>query len=160
LKQLKLNKKIQLKEERKNTLKKVLSDNKLELKEYGDCYSYIHTGYPEPSAIIETELVQNQEKNKRRIELAQHLSNKNIMYDESIDYCRDYVYNIGFRSLQETIRMVEMEQFLLTKTEYKKYIPLYDKQIAREMAIRQYYKHISDPDNDNDYVSIVVDFNI
>lgn len=132
---------------REKILKNYFNENKLELKPYGDCYSYINNGYPSLNEIAKNEIKKNEQKNSKFLELTRELSKLNIPFDESCNICYEYINNIGCRNLQETIRMVELEYFLKTKTCYNKYLKKYGKDISREYAIRQYMLN-----NNKDYI--------
>lgn len=139
---IKKNNLLKTKNENKKMREKIITnyfnDNKLELKPYGDCYSYINNGYPSLNEIAKNEIKKNEQKNLKYLELTKELSKLNIPFDESCNMCYEYINNVGCRNLQETIRMVELEYFLKTKTSYNKYMKKYGKDISREYAIRQY----------------------
>lgn len=123
---------------RKELITNYFSINKLQLKPFGDCYSFINNGYPSLSEIAKNEIKKNEQKNEKYIQLARELSKINIPFDESCNICYEYINNIGYRNLNETIRMIELEYFLKTKTNYNNYIKKYGKELSREYAIRQY----------------------
>lgn len=97
--------------ERKNDLMTHFLDNKLEYKEYGDCYLYVKYGKPPIDEIIENEKKKIRIKNKRRIKLAEKLSERNIDFDENNKLCHDYINNIGCNGLHDTIRLIEIENY-------------------------------------------------
>ena len=150
---IKKDKLLKIKNENKKIREEIISEyfnnNKLELKPYGDCYSFINNGYPPLNEIAKNEIKKNEQKNTRYLELARELSKLNISLDESCNICYEYINNIGCRNLQETVRMVELEYFLQTKTKYNKFVKKYGKEISREYAIRQY---MLNNNNDNDSI--------
>src|SRR5439155_1854984 len=83
-KKLKIQKNNNLIADREQKLKESFQLNKLEFKNYGDCYSYIHYGEPTLEIVMENELKKINEKNSRRIILANELKKININLDESL----------------------------------------------------------------------------
>ena len=162
--ELKKNKLLQIKNENKKIREELIieyfNNNKLELKPYGDCYSFINNGYPPLNEIIQNEINKNEQKNIKRNELATELYKLNITYDESLDECYKYINNIGCRNLQETVRMIELDHFLQTKTNYNDYIEIHGKELAREYAIRQYMLNRDKNDNiiNNIKMDVTVNF--
>ena len=123
---------------RKELITNYFNINKLQLKPFGDCYSFINNGYPSLNEIAKNEMKKNEQKNEKCVELARELSKIKIPFDESCNICYEYVNNIGYRNLNETVRMIELEYFLKTKTNYNNYVKKYGKELSREYAIRQY----------------------
>lgn len=148
---LKKNKILKIKNENKKIREEIISqyfdNNKLELKPYGDCYSFINNGYPPLNEIAQNEIKKNEQKNKKYLELAKELSKLNIQLDDSCTICYEYINNIGCRNLRETVRMVELDNFLQTKTKYNKFVKKYGKDVSREFAIRQYMSSKNDDDD-------------
>lgn len=105
---------------RKDELLEILTANKLELKNYGDCYSYIHFGTPSIDDIIINSLNNLNDKQNRRIELSTELSKYYIKFDEKNSYCCDYVNNIGCSDLNSTIENIVMSHYGYVNKEYKK----------------------------------------
>jgi len=124
---------------RRDELITAFKNNKLKIKNYGDCYSYIVNGTPSLDVVIERELGKLTVQNDRRIKLANKLSKLSIPLDESIKACYNYINNIGYKTLHETIRDIEMEHFFKTNTNYIELKKVYlDDGVARDIALKQY----------------------
>lgn len=146
-----INKKNRLAEERKNNkennkikreheIKNAFMMNKLEFKNYGDAYSYIHYGKPSLDEVITNEINKMRQKMDRRVKLSNELSKLNIILDESIGPCYEYVNSITTKSLEDNVRNIEIEHFLKCKTDYIKLKNKFNDKIARELAICNYVK--------------------
>ena len=132
-----------LKLKRENEIKEIFNLNKLEFKNYGDCYSYINYGKPDIETIIKNEINKTNEKNKRRIKLSNELSKLDIPFDETLKPCYEYVNNIGTREFNDVIRATEVEYFLRTRTQYGELCKKFDNETAKEIAMRNYSgKHL------------------
>jgi len=116
--EIKNNNKLQLINNRKEYLKNLFELNKLEFKTYGNCYSYINYGKPDPKIIIENEIKKNKEIIKRKIELIVELYKNNIEYNENIKICYDYIYNYTNLELKEIINELK-EYNIINKTKNK-----------------------------------------
>jgi hypothetical protein len=136
--ELKLKKSSDNKSEREKKLKESLFLNKLEYKNYGDCYSFIHYGQPSLNTVIENELKKNINKNERRIELASELIKFNISLDETLTSCYEFINNLNSKSLDETIKSIQVEYFLKYDTEYEKLSRIYDSNKAQNIVIEKY----------------------
>lgn len=131
-----------IKEERKNELLQKLKENKLQYKDYGDCYSYVHYGTPNLDQVIQNEITKLEKKNKRRIRLARELAKIEINFNESLSSCYNYINKVGpHKSLKETIRSIEIEYFLKYNTEFEKIKNDLDSEEAKEKAIQNYYNN-------------------
>lgn len=87
-------KKEEVKNKREKELRMIFLDNKLEFKNYGYCYSYIHYGKPSLEEVLEKEIESINDQNDRRIKLAKELSNYGLLLDETNKYCYEYIYGI------------------------------------------------------------------
>jgi len=134
-------KSLKLKEERKNEIIKLFRNHKLKFKYIGDSYSYINYGKPSIEYILENEQKKIMKKNKRRIKLAKHLMKLNIPLDENIEACHNYINMIGCLSLNETIKEIEIEHFLLENTNYKDILINNKKEKAQSLAFEEYMKN-------------------
>jgi hypothetical protein len=126
--------------DREIELKKVLKDNKLEYKNHGDCYSYIMYGYPSIQNIVEDQLKNIQQIGKRRIELAEQLSNKGLPFCEKDPDCYKYINNLACKTLEDVIKSVEIKYFLENDTDYLKLLEKYPECKAKDIAIRNFIK--------------------
>ena len=98
-----------IKNEREHKLRMLFDYHKLEYKNYGDCYSYIHYGKPCLEDVLSNELKKVNEKFSRKMLLANKLSNLNIPLDESLQSCYEYINNLGSGTLNETVKNIEIE---------------------------------------------------
>lgn len=137
-KQLKIQKNNNIKANREKLLKDCFLLNKIEFKNYGDCYSYINYGKPDLEIVLQNELNKINEKNSRRIKLANELKNLNINLDESLTSCYEYINKIGNKPLKEILRNIEIEHFLKYKTDYDELCKIYNHSKAKDLAIRKY----------------------
>jgi len=108
-KDIKITKQNNSKLDRENKLREALIINKLEYKNYGDCYSYIHYGKPSLETVIFNELKKNQEKSNRRTILAMELNKLGLTLDESIPLHYEFINNLNDKSLWEVINCVKKE---------------------------------------------------
>lgn len=125
--------------QREIILKEALAINKLEYKNYGDCFSFIHYGKPSLEEVLTNELKKANIKHNRRVLLASRLKEYNIELDESLKSCYNYVNNIGCNVIDEVIKAIEIEHFLKYKTNYDKLCKIYNQEIAKEKAIVEYF---------------------
>lgn len=91
-------------EKRKKLLKQLFEENKLELKNNGDCYSYIYYGDPSIEDVINNELNKCSEKSKRRIILAEKLDKKGIELDENNFYVKGFINGTSTLNLSQTVK--------------------------------------------------------
>ena len=137
----------------------MFKNNKLEFKNYGDAYSYIHYGKPSLENIINDELDKNKQKNTRRMMLAKELHKLNIPLDETLNSCYEYINNINNKPIEDVVRHIEIENFLKHKTNYNELRKKYNDVTAKEIAIRNYARTQQLPTNiNNSYRNIKIDF--
>lgn len=147
--QLLINKKNEIKEiknqkiestklQRELKIRETFQMNKLEFKNYGDAYTYIHYGKPDLNTVVNNELIKISQKNARCLKLANKLKQLNIPIDESLKSCYEYINNIGTDSLEDIVRHIEVEHFLKYNTTYDELCKKYDIKTAKELAIRKY----------------------
>ena len=127
-----------IKEFREKEIREILKNNKLEFKNCGDIYSYIHYGKPDINTVINNTLDKLKEKNNRRQILSQELNKYNIPYDETYKGCYEYINNIGTKEFIDIIRSIEVEHFLRTETNYLELRKKYDHGLAQEIAMQQW----------------------
>ena len=134
---------------RKNCLIQALRDNKLEFKWYGDCYTYVMYDCPSLEEVINNELIRMHRKTKRKFKLASKLHKCNIVLDESLPSCYNYINNVGCKSLQEIVRDVEIEHFFKYKTDCDKLIKNSNMSLteARDVSLKKYLESLSDSSN-------------
>lgn len=116
------NKKENKRKQRKKELINEFMINKLSYNNVGDAYSYINYGKPSLREVINNELKRLTEEQDRRIKLADKLNEYNLPFDENNKYCREYIYNIGWRNFYETIRAIEMDIFINNNKDNKEII--------------------------------------
>lgn len=139
IKQEQKNTKIQdIKNIREQKLKEELKRNKLEFKNHGNFYSFIHYGIPELKTLINNELQKNKEKMERRTILSNELSKLDIPLDETLKTCYEYINNLTNKKLAVIIRNIEVEHFLKHETEYDVLCSTNSPEIAQEIALRKY----------------------
>ena len=112
--------------------------NKLEYKNYGDCFSFVYYGDPSIETVIENELKKLDCKSARKIKLAEQLLKLNIPLDETLPSCYNYINNIGCKNLYQTIRAIEVEYFFKYKTDYIKLLNTYSPHQAKDIALQKY----------------------
>jgi len=123
---------------REKKIKEALKYNKLEFKNRGNFYSYIHYGTPTLEIIIADELKKNKEKMERRIQLSNELNKLNIPLDETLKTCYEYINNLTNKKLPVVIRNIEVEHFLKHETEYDDLCKTYSVETAQEIALKKY----------------------
>ena len=74
-----------------------------------------------------------------RLLLASTLKKEGLLYDERIDACHNFVYDIGDLTINDVIKAVELEDFIMNETNYKEMVSIYGKKRAREMALQEYF---------------------
>lgn len=106
--------------EREIELKQTFLNHKLEFKNHGDCYSYIHYGTPSIEEVLRSEYNKNNEKFNRKRKIAKKLSDCEIPFEETTKACYEYINGIGCKSLSETIREIEIQYFIKHEEEFEK----------------------------------------
>lgn len=141
---------------RRNKLNKVLKMNKLEYVDFGDCYSYVHYGHPSIEKVVKNELERLTMQSKRKVELSKKLQRLGIPLDESLKSCYNYIYQVGYKNLNETARAIEMEYFFKYKTDFEELIKKYPEQQAKDVALKRYIERSSEASKVPDSVSSTV----
>lgn len=134
----KKNKSENLKTMRENKLKAELKRYKIEFKNHGNFYSYIHYGTPSLETIITDELKKSKEKMERRFILSNELEKLNIPLDETLKSCYEYINNLTNKSLPVIIRNIEVEHFLKYETDYDVLCSYYSEEMAQDIALKRY----------------------
>lgn len=146
---------------REKEIKEIFKLNKIEFKNYGDCYSYINYGKPDIETILSNELKKLEGKNKRRLKLSKELLKLDIPFNETMKACYNYINNIGTKKFNDVIRAIEVEYFLKTHTMYDELCKTFDQETAKEIAMRNYSEKNLIPDNiidyNNDKISVSFD---
>lgn len=91
--QMQKQKKINLVEERRKNLIKLLSDYKLEYNEIGLVYSHVQYGAPSENVVLEDLLFKTDIKNTKKYEFYQEIQKLNIPFDEGNHYYQEYMKN-------------------------------------------------------------------
>lgn len=158
-KQLQLSTQINNHKQREKMLMDAMEIHKLKYNsKNGDIYSFIHYGTPPIETIINTELKRTHDKHQRRLELATAMKEYDIEIDETIKSCYEYINNIGYKTLNDVVKNVEIEHFLKHKTNYIKLCGQYSKDIAKELAIKEYVETNGSPIGIIDKILIKVEF--
>jgi len=129
---------------RRDKIIKELNDNKLEFKNNGDIYSFIHYNNPPLDLLLSNLKKKRKVKLNKKIKLHLELKKKGIPLDMSISQCYDYVNNIGCLSLEETVKEIEVEYFLKKIPGYKKLLKKHKKNYAIKLALKNFK-----PNNNN-----------
>jgi len=124
---------------RKQELISALNQNKLEFQNHGDCYSYVKYGTPDIETVIQNMLVKLKRVSERRIELAKLLSDNGVPFNEEFGPCYNYIHDIGYKNLAETVQDAEIDHFLRTNTNYVSLLKKYNREVASEVALRTYF---------------------
>lgn len=101
---------------RENKLKDLFMLYKLEYKNYGDCYSYIHYATPDLNIVLKNELNNLKIKSMRQFVLANELQNIRVPLDESIKPCYEYINNINTKPLDDIVKSIKMEYDIKNNT--------------------------------------------
>lgn len=117
---------------RREELKEVFKQCKLDYYETGDCYSYIYYNTPPISQIITNENNKLREKFDRRIELANLLNTRNIMLDESVLLCKSYISNGG--DINKVVKNIEINHKMQHNKNYNNAI----NKIGYNKALKMY----------------------
>jgi len=158
-KELKIKKIEENKQIREKKIKNMFMDNKLEFKNYGDIYTYIHYGKPSIDIVLENELNKLNQKNVRRKELADELNKINIPLNESLKSCYEYINGLSIKTIEDVVRHIEIEHFLKHNTDYDNLCKKYNSKQAKEIAIRRYAGTQKLPNNiETKYTNIKVEF--
>ena len=132
-----------IQKERKNKLIFEFNENKIKLpdKYFGDTYSYINYGKPSIEYIVHNELNKISLKRRKRIKLNNELKKKNIPLDESLESCYNYINTNNSKSLNDTVRAIEIEYFFKYQTNFTKYIKLYNLNESKNRAMLEYIEN-------------------
>ena len=144
--------------EREKKIREIFQFNKLEFKNFGDVYAYINYGKPDLETVVNNEIIKITNKHNRRIILANELKKLNILLDESLKSCYEYINEISTKPLDDVVRCIEIEYFLKHNTNYDKLLEKYDIKKARELAIRKYTETQNLPKNINNKFNIKLEF--
>jgi hypothetical protein len=101
---------------RENKLKDLFMLYKLEYKNYGDCYSYIHYATPDLNIVLKNELNNLKIKSMRQFVLANELQNIRVPLDESVKPCYEYINNINTKPLDDIEKSIKMEYDIKNNT--------------------------------------------
>jgi hypothetical protein len=134
------NKEIQI-NKRKEKLIYTLKMNKLEYKNYGDCYSFIMTGSPSIDNVIKNELDKIDKRSERKKELIEKLNKLDIPLDESLPACYQYINNIGYKTLEQSVQNIEIQYFFKHETDYDNLLKEYSVQQAKDIALQKYIQN-------------------
>ncbi len=102
LKERKINKKNKLckleneKKKREIELKELFALNKLDFKNYGDCYSYIHYNKPDLNTVLNNELDKLKVCSMKQFIMANELDDDNITLDEKVKSCYNYINSLKY----------------------------------------------------------------
>lgn len=158
-KENKLRKSQNIRADRETKLKNAFELNKLEYKNYGDCYSFINYGKPSLEEVINNELIKLHSKNQRINAIAHALARINLPLDESLQSCYEYINGLTNKNLDLIIRSIEIEHFLKYKTDYDELCKKYDPLKAKDIAISRYSMKNKLPINiDSSYKKIKISF--
>lgn len=102
---------------REKDLKNLFALNKLEFKNYGDCYSYVHYGTPKLEEVIHNQLAELKEKSKRQFILANELHDINIPLDERLKSCYEYINNLNTKPLDDIVKCIQSEYYSQNSTQ-------------------------------------------
>ena len=123
---------------REKIIKDTFRDNKLEFKNYGDTYTYIHYGKPSIEIVLQNELNKLNQKTNRRKTLAMELHKIDIPLNESLKSCYEYINALNTKPIEDVIRHIEIEHFLKHNTNYDNLCQKYNSKQAKEIAIQKY----------------------
>lgn len=123
---------------RKTSIKKMFDKLNLKYTETGDIYSYINYGYPPLDDIINYHMNKNIIIKERKNTLDDKLKEKNIIYNDKMVSCYQYINKINQRSLEDTLKMAELESWLMNNTEYLQFLQNNNQQDSIIKAIHKY----------------------
>lgn len=125
---------------RKKILEQRLAEYKLDVKSFGDCFTYIKYGYPEIETVIKNEINRSIELSRRKKILYEKLQKFNLPYNETTDSnCYNFINGISDKSLNDTINDAKIEYFFINCTDYPELSKVYmDDDIAKEKALANY----------------------
>lgn len=124
---------------RKDQLTRALSEYKLDIKNFGDCFTYIKYGYPDIDIVVKNEISKSIELARRKKILFKELQKFGLPYNETKNsICYEFINGITDKSLVDTINDAKIEQFFINYTDYPKFESLYSVEIAREKALANY----------------------
>ena len=121
---------------RRDKIIKELNENKIEFRNNGDIYSFIHYNKPPLESLIIDLKKKKKEKLNKKMKLHLELKKKGIPLDMKISQCYDYVNNIGCLDLEDTVKEVEIEYFLKKIPSYKKLLKKHKKKYAIKLALK------------------------
>lgn len=128
---------------RRNELKQAFFDYKLDYNEFGLAYLYIYNGQNDIKTVLESELSKAENRSKRRMYLIKLFKENNLIYNDKMRSCYEYINDISVRGDREIIKMAEIENFLMESTTYLKLLDKYDYEDARDIALQEYMTKIN-----------------
>jgi len=129
---------------RKVLLKKTLSDNKMCYKKNTICDVYVKYGIPHLDTVINMLEQSTSEKTNNLARLVRKLGKLGLMYSDKIPAYKEYV-NTG-KDLKNSVRIGQIENIIIDKTDYLQYLNKYSHDDALDMAAIEYIEEYgSDP---------------
>lgn len=92
---------------RENKLKELFALNKLEYKNYGDCYSYIHYNKPELNTVICNEFNKLKERSAKQFILSNELNDITISLDEKVKSCYNYINDLKYNPFNDINKSIQ-----------------------------------------------------
>lgn len=89
------------KQNRKEQLVTLLKNNKLEIDDYGDCYSYVNWGKPSIDNVLINQLKRTFEMTDKKIKLARALTKNNVQTDLLLD---DIFNTYKYKSVKQCVK--------------------------------------------------------
>lgn len=124
---------------RKEKLQKSLAEYKLDIKPFGDCFTYIKYGYPNLETVIKNEINRSMELSRRKKILFEELQKFGLVYNDTANsICYEYINGISNKSLNDTIDDAKIENFFINHTNYLELTKIYSDEIAKEKALANY----------------------
>ena len=148
--------------ERRKTLLNFIYNNKLDFKEVGNCYTYIHYGFPPLSKVTELLINENNLINENKYKLFKILKKNNIVYNENMQCCKAIMNNekLDLVDMDNIIEEARFEDFLIKNTQYLDYLNILDKDSAINKAIQECKKeYIYINNHKKNDGNIIVNFN-
>ncbi len=106
----KKNKKCKLEIEKKireNKLKELFALNKLDFKNYGDCYSYIHYNKPDLITVLNNELDKLKAYSIKQYIMLNDIDDNDKHLDEKVKSCYDYINDLKYNPFNDINKSIQ-----------------------------------------------------
>jgi hypothetical protein len=147
-------------DKRRAELKQTLFDYKLEYNEFGLSFLYINFGQIDITSVIDEQIKIQDLKIQKRMYLIELFKRNNLIYNDKMRSCYEFIHDISNRSEEEILQIAEIENFLMESTNYLSLLSKYEYIDARDIALKEYVNNTNQSNKNLDkYIETIVTVN-